>query len=451
MSVSLTLAILVLLGQPDPLATARRLMLEGDLSTAIPVLESVVDSDSPDRTRAGFLLEVTRQLLEAYSPHGLALLTPDAEENLAMTDTMSVDGELMLLSGRLDQLNTGTDSPFPMIRPVDEDAWSIVFAESDQVGSAGFVTTEFHLGPRTVSPGDTLRIWMPLACSGPGQDAGQPSWDASGLRIIESLVSEGDDVLPVLYIMGVVSSEEGISAVTEQSFTIGAVTVPSPDPLSVVLPVPGSSPYVDRNLASTDWIDASAQAFITAREVTGSEPNPVYKVDSVMLFLLDSFRVCQVPVGPVLIEGLSRSAGRTHIGDSSGISALFAALCRALGVPARVVAGYIDTPSGPVYHCFTELMFEPGTWVGIDLVLADVELDFADSRLPSVTAPMNWNLRLVRTCESIEDTLSPGKHSWPVTLPGSLPEAETRDPAGRWEAVPLVNILEGTVIGVEWR
>lgn len=453
MSAALALAFLVLLEQPDPLSTARRLMLEGDLSTAIPVLESVVDGDSPDRSRAGLLLEVTRQLLEMYSPDALVLLTEEAEDRLTPSDTMTVDGELMLLSGRLDQLNSASESPFPMIYESTDDLLTILLSVQEETPfSGGTLSTELLIGPPTVSPGDTVRIWIPLALAGPDQDPESPSWEVTGILNLESSVSLGDDgELPVLYVHGVVSSEAGVHIVMEQSFSIIATSAPAPDIETVVLPVPGSSVEVDRNLAVTEWIDPSSQAFIAARDAAGAQPNPVLKVDLVMNHLLDEFRLCQVPVGPFLIEGLSLSAGRRGYGDSAGISALFSALCRALGVPARVAAGLVDTPSGPAYHCFTELMFEPGQWVPVDLVLAGLELWLADSRRPSVSDPQTWSLPMVRTCRSIEDPLSPSKYSWRVTLPGGLPEAEVRHSGGRWYAVPLSALVEGTVTRIEQR
>lgn len=114
MSPAIALALLVLLQQPDPLATARRFMLEGELPAAIPILESVVDTDSPGRSRAGLLLEL-------YSPDTLVLHAEEAEDLLIQSDTVTADGELMLLSGKLGQLNSASESPFPMIYASAED------------------------------------------------------------------------------------------------------------------------------------------------------------------------------------------------------------------------------------------------------------------------------------------------------------------------------------------
>ena len=454
MSAQIALVFLLLFGQADPLSTSRRLMLEGELSTAIQVLESLLEEDSPDRVRAGFLLEISHQLLLAYSAESLSLLTPEAEDRLAPTDTMTIDGELMLLVPRLEQLLDAEDVPFPLIEPGTPSARSVYLREIWDESSLrrGVLAVEIQFAAPAVSGGDSVRVWVPLAAATASQDPDEPTWEIDGINTIETSVIESrEGILPCLFIEGTISGDDGFVIGMEQGFSLRSSPASPVDPSSVVLPVPGSSPEVDRNLASTQWVDASSHAFITAREAAGSEPNPVYKADSVLLYVLGSVRMCQVPAGPVIAEGLSRATRRMGCGDSAGVSALLAALCRALGIPARVGAGLLDSPSGAVYTCFTELMFESETWIHVDPVLMDLGMDYLDSRLPSLADPIPGGVPMVRTCVSIEDTLSPSKDSWTVTLPGSIPEVEVRSQDGYWRAVPLDQVIEAAVTEIRWQ
>jgi len=73
-----------------------------------------------------------------------------------------------------------------------------------------------------------------------------------------------------------------------------------------------------------------------------------------------------------LIEGLGGAAycfERGH-GECGDYSALFVALCRAAGVPARPVAGFwADKTDG--WHCWAEFMLPSGQWVPVDPSVGD--------------------------------------------------------------------------------
>jgi len=73
-----------------------------------------------------------------------------------------------------------------------------------------------------------------------------------------------------------------------------------------------------------------------------------------------------------LIDGLGGAAyclSRGH-GECGDYSALFVALCRAAGVPARPVTGFwADKTDG--WHCWAEFMLPSGQWVPVDASLGD--------------------------------------------------------------------------------
>jgi len=59
--------------------------------------------------------------------------------------------------------------------------------------------------------------------------------------------------------------------------------------------------------------------------------------------------------------------GRGECGD---YSALFAALCRAAGVPARSIAGFWADKTND-WHCWAEFMLPTGDWVPVDATMGD--------------------------------------------------------------------------------
>lgn len=73
-----------------------------------------------------------------------------------------------------------------------------------------------------------------------------------------------------------------------------------------------------------------------------------------------------------LIEGLGGAAyclKRGH-GECGDYSALFVALCRAAGIPARPVAGlWADRTDG--WHCWAEFMLPSGEWIPVDPSIGD--------------------------------------------------------------------------------
>ena len=73
-----------------------------------------------------------------------------------------------------------------------------------------------------------------------------------------------------------------------------------------------------------------------------------------------------------LIDGLGGAAyclRRGH-GECGDYSALFVALCRAAGIPARPVAGFwADRTDG--WHCWAEFMLPTGEWIPVDPSVGD--------------------------------------------------------------------------------
>jgi len=63
-----------------------------------------------------------------------------------------------------------------------------------------------------------------------------------------------------------------------------------------------------------------------------------------------------------------------RIVDCGGFSTLFCAMCRAVGVPARVVSGFFaKTAKNRGFHAWSEFMLPDGSWVPVDLAMAKLK------------------------------------------------------------------------------
>jgi transglutaminase-like putative cysteine protease len=60
-------------------------------------------------------------------------------------------------------------------------------------------------------------------------------------------------------------------------------------------------------------------------------------------------------------------------------AALFAALCRASGVPARLISGYLLYPTAPTYHTWSEVWFDDRGWTPFDFGCWDLSAGGRDA------------------------------------------------------------------------
>jgi hypothetical protein len=414
----LPLLFMVFMDPLEILDSGRRLMLEGDTANALTLLESVLEGTCSEavRSRAGFLMEAIDQS-EAFTAG-----EPGFVEAL---------GE--------PELPAGSAAYAMTVIPGEAGGWVR--------GSYGL---DLALSGLVLEPGDSIRVWIPLAENMPIQEADEPVWEAVGLETTVSAIHLGETgVLPVLYLSGVVQEAEGITLSVEQDFTAFGVAAPVSDPENIVLAVPGTSPETDRALASTDVIGTGGDNFILARRIAGSSPEPLVRLAAIEAFAMDSIAAGPVPWALYAAEGLSRAVGRTRRADGLCLAAFIASVCRVNGIPCRVTGGWLSTPGAPVRHSRVEYMLEEGTWTPLDIPMA-----VAAGREGLDGSPFLegfCDAARVYTCVSLEDSLAPARNSWATCPPGSYPEVETRSPGGHWTAVPLRDVHRGTTVTLEWR
>ncbi len=83
-------------------------------------------------------------------------------------------------------------------------------------------------------------------------------------------------------------------------------------------------------------------------------------------------------------------------GECGDYSALFVALCRAAGIPARLCPGFHLTDRPNEYHVWAEFLLPTGEWIPVDASLGDLE---AANRLQYFGNLNNKRLAVVKTAD----------------------------------------------------
>jgi len=103
-----------------------------------------------------------------------------------------------------------------------------------------------------------------------------------------------------------------------------------------------------------------------ARDIAGELAHPLERARSLFAWVVDNVRYAsemEYAVMPRIVE----KALATRRGDCGVQALLFITLCRAAGVPARWVSGWVVYPSGWNMHDWAEFYVEPYGWLPADL------------------------------------------------------------------------------------
>jgi len=218
-----------------------------------------------------------------------------------------------------------------------------------------------------------MRIWFPL----PVEAESQQNVTVANLSYLEYIVKGPFTTgeigyvyyeLPVEKVGGdlVLTADIGFTSY-EQHFTVDPAAVGEYNT---------SDPDYLLYMASGRNIEVSDAIRKKAHEIVGNETNPYLMAQMIYAHMLSTYTYSHVP-------HLSLDAREPHVaesaymletghGDCGTQSMLFAALCRAVGIPARAIGGYqmlvTETPS---CHFWAQY-FVPGYgWVPTDLTLAE--------------------------------------------------------------------------------
>jgi hypothetical protein len=224
----------------------------------------------------------------------------------------------------------------------------------------------FNLADRAI--GERVRLRLPL----PIEDGG-----LTDLRL-EFLPPDGTDlrpdIAPARLDIQLPAPEDGLltlgvrATFTARPHRPGA-GVPPLDPAEADL-------YLRRN---EGLIKVGERVQALADRLTGGETDPLAMVRRFWDFLMDD-----LACGAIHHHALSPTAPLDTVLDQGWYdcqagSALMAALCRAKGVPARLVSGYMLYATAPGFHTWFEVWLEDRGWTPFDLLSWDLSAGGRDA------------------------------------------------------------------------
>ncbi|HEY8244913.1 MAG TPA: transglutaminase domain-containing protein [Casimicrobiaceae bacterium] len=130
--------------------------------------------------------------------------------------------------------------------------------------------------------------------------------------------------------------------------------------------------------ASEGLVKVSERVAALAARLAAGVHEPLAVLDRFVDFLTD-----EITIGAIHYDRLDRGAPLDTVLESRWCdcqmaSALLVALCRAHGIPARLVSGYLLTPATPSGHYWAEAWID-GTWRPFDSAAADLAAGGRDS------------------------------------------------------------------------
>ena len=151
-----------------------------------------------------------------------------------------------------------------------------------------------------------------------------------------------------------------VSLGVRATFTAGAIT---PDPRAR----PDAQALALYTRPSEGMIKVSPRVAALAAELAGADADPMAILRRIWAFVLDALGYGYIhndaidPAAP-LDWVLEHGWYDCKIG-----AALIAALCRARGIPARLVSGYVLCAASPGFHTWTEAWIDGRGWLPLDL------------------------------------------------------------------------------------
>jgi hypothetical protein len=134
-------------------------------------------------------------------------------------------------------------------------------------------------------------------------------------------------------------------------------------------------PLPARWIAPSPFIESDDPDIVSrAREIAGPDGEPLVRARRLLTWVHG-----HVLPEPAMTVPSAREVLRTRRGDCNEHAVLLAALARAAGIPARVVAGLVDTGDGFAWHAWNELWV--GEWLTADAVFDQLPADATHVKL----------------------------------------------------------------------
>ena len=228
--------------------------------------------------------------------------------------------------------------------------------------------------PRGLLPvNGTLKLWVPLPVES-GSQTNVTIISVEPARYVKSMTGAGADIGLAYLEIPLGEINDPLLNVTarfrfvqhSQHFTI--------DP-ALVKPYNTSDPGYRKYTAPGENIVTTSEMKKKAQEIVGNETNPYLQAQKIYWSVVDTHPYSHAPHLLLEMTKVPRSTYvlETGIGDCGAQSQYFAALCRSLGIPARVPVGYqmITRGTPPGTHVWAEYYLEGYGWIPVDVTVAE--------------------------------------------------------------------------------
>ncbi|MDD1694072.1 MAG: transglutaminase domain-containing protein [Methanoregula sp.] len=219
----------------------------------------------------------------------------------------------------------------------------------------------------------TLKLWIPLPVES-GSQTNVTIVSVEPARYVKSMTGTGADLGLAYLEIPLEEMKDPFLNVTARFRFIQHRQHFSIDP-AAVKPYNTSSPEYLKYTSPGKNIVITPEMKKKAQEIVGNETNPYLQAQKIYWNIVDTYPYSHPPI--FLLEmtntPLSTYFLTTGIGDCGTQSQYFAALCRSLGIPARVPVGYQMIAKGtpPGIHVWAEYYLEGYGWVPVDVTVAE--------------------------------------------------------------------------------
>ena len=236
--------------------------------------------------------------------------------------------------------------------------------------------------PREQLPDNgTLQVWFPLPVSFDSQEDISVTSVQPEEYVVSGPVITGE--------IGEVYLEFPLEEITEDyvNVSVSLTFTSSPrildlDPESIPM-YDTADPLYLRYTKSQPNLNVTPEITALAREIVGDETNPYKKARLIYDYILNTLPYSNVPHAYLNAMPIPESdfVHDTGFGDCGTQSVYFAALCRAVGIPARAPGGYQIVPGHQGTHFWAEFYLPEYGWIPVDVTVADAA-DWAYNATP---------------------------------------------------------------------
>lgn len=236
--------------------------------------------------------------------------------------------------------------------------------------------------PRDLLPGNgTLQVWFPLPVSTESQSDIEVLSVQPEEYVVSGPVTTGNIGEVYLEIPLEKMPDDFVNVSVNVTFTTSP-RIPYPDPESIQA-YDTSDPLYQRYTGSQPNTNVTPDIIARAKEIVGDETNPYRKARLIYDYIISTLPYSNVPHSYLTALPIPESdfVHTTGFGDCGTQSAYFAALCRAVGVPARAPGGYQIVPGHQGTHFWAEFYLPAYGWIPVDVTVAEAA-DWAYNATP---------------------------------------------------------------------